>query len=52
MWKYEERDHLGDLDIDGRTVISWILRKIGYEGVGKFYLAQGMAEWWGLVTAF
>jgi hypothetical protein len=40
MWKYEERDNLGDLSIDGGSVISLIFRQIGCECV-----AQGMAEW-------
>jgi hypothetical protein len=37
--KWKERDHFGDLDIDGRIILKWMLNEIGLEGVDWINLA-------------
>ena len=45
-----ERDHLQDLDVDGRVVLKWIFKKSN--GVmGWIYLAQDRDRWQALVNA-
>jgi len=45
-----QRDHLEDLDADGRIILRWIFRKwdVGHDWID---LAQDTDRWWALVNA-
>jgi hypothetical protein len=43
------RDYVEDMAINGRIMLGWNLREIGWEGVDWFHLAQGKDQWWALV---
>jgi hypothetical protein len=45
------RDHLKDLDTDGRIISKVVLRRLGREGMGWMNLAECRDEWQGLVNA-
>jgi hypothetical protein len=36
----KERDHWEDQDVVGRTILKWILREIGWDGVDWMYMAE------------
>jgi hypothetical protein len=42
-----KEDHLGDLGIDGRIILTWILKKLGVDWI---QVAQDRAQWWALVN--
>jgi hypothetical protein len=42
------RDNLGDLDINGRIILKFILKR-GCNGVGWLYLTQDRVQWQVLV---
>jgi len=46
-----ERDHLGDLGIDGRIILRWIFRKWGVGCMDWIELAQDRDRWRALVNA-
>jgi len=46
-----ERDHLEDLGVDGRIILSWIFRKWNVGGMDWIDLAQDGDRWWMLVNA-
>jgi hypothetical protein len=39
---------LADLNVDGRIILEWILRKYGGECVEWIRLAQDSDQWWAL----
>jgi hypothetical protein len=43
VWKHGGRDHLEELDVDGRTILQWIFKKWDGEGVwiGLIWLRVG-----------
>jgi hypothetical protein len=43
-WKPRRQDHSEDLGVDGRIILEWILREIGWEGVDWLYLAQDRGQ--------
>jgi hypothetical protein len=40
----EKRYHFGNLDVNRRIILKWILKK--YENVDLFQVAQDRAHWW------
>jgi hypothetical protein len=44
------KDNFGDVDIDGRIVLRWDLKKIGREGMDWIHVAQDKVQWWTLVN--
>jgi hypothetical protein len=44
------RGHSGNIGVNGRIILKWILGKMGRECVGWNYLAQGMDRWRHLVN--
>jgi len=36
MGKYEERDHLEDLDLDGMIILNWIFKKYNGRAWARF----------------
>ena len=52
MWgNLREREHLGDLGIDGRLMLRWISRKWDVGGMDWIELAQDRDRWRALVNA-
>jgi hypothetical protein len=48
----KEKDHCEDQDVDGWTILKWILvREIGWDGIDWIYLAQVRDQWRALVNA-
>ena len=47
----EERNHLGDLDVDGRIILRWIFGKWDVGAWTRIDLAQDRDRWRALVTA-
>jgi hypothetical protein len=47
----EEKKHLEDLGVDGRTILSWIFKKVGCGGMDCIVLAQDRGRWRALVNA-
>jgi len=45
-----ERDHLGDLDVDGRIILRWIFRQWEVRGMDWIKLAQDRDKWRALVN--
>jgi len=43
----KERHHLEDIDVDGRIILKWILKKYGVDWI---QLAQDRVQWWVLVN--
>jgi hypothetical protein len=43
----KRRDHLEYIGIDGRTILSWILRKLVMDWI---HLAQDRDQWWAVVN--
>ena len=46
-----ERDHLGDLGVDGRIILGQIFRKLDVGGMDWIELAQDRDRWRALVNA-
>jgi hypothetical protein len=46
-----ERNHLGDLGVDGRIIVEWILKKVGWGGMHWIELTQDRGRWRALVEA-
>jgi hypothetical protein len=46
----KERDHWEDQDVGGWTILNWILREIGWDGVDWIELAQDRGQWRALVN--
>jgi len=44
-----ERKQLGDLGVDGRIIIEWILKKVGWGGMHWIELTQDRGRWRALV---
>jgi hypothetical protein len=44
------RHHLKDLGVDGRLILVWIFREIGWEGVNWIHLSQNWGLWHVLVN--
>jgi len=42
----KERDHLQDLDADGRIKLKWFLRGTGRDGADCIHPAQDTVQWW------
>jgi hypothetical protein len=42
---FKRRDHPEDLGVDGKIILKWILREIGWEVVGWIHLSQDRAQW-------
>jgi len=40
-----ERDHLEKLGVDGRIILDWIFREIGWEGMNWVHLSQDRDQW-------
>jgi hypothetical protein len=51
LGKPEERDHLGDPDVDGRIILRRIFRKWDVGGMDRIELAQDRDRWRALVNA-
>jgi hypothetical protein len=50
LWESQkERDHWGDQDVCGWTILKWILREIGWDGVDWMDMAQDRDQWRALV---
>jgi hypothetical protein len=49
--KPEERNHLEDPGVDGRTILKWIFRDAGWDSVDWIDLAQDRDRWLALVRA-
>jgi len=47
----KEEDHLGDPNLDGRTILRWIFREWEVGGVDWIELAQDRDRWRALVNA-
>jgi hypothetical protein len=45
-----KRINLGNLGVDGRIILKWILNTWGCEGVDLLYLAQYMVQWQTIVN--
>jgi hypothetical protein len=48
--RHEQREHKEDLDVGGRTIIKWILRDVGWDGMDMIDLAQNRDQWRALVN--
>jgi hypothetical protein len=44
------RDHWEDLDVGWWTILTWILREIGWDGIDWIDLAQDRDQWRALVN--
>jgi hypothetical protein len=44
------RDHSEDLGVDGKIILEWILRELGWKGVDWIYLAQDRDRWRALLN--
>jgi hypothetical protein len=44
------RDHSEDIGIDGRIILSWILKEAGFEIVDWIDQVQDRDWWWALVN--
>jgi hypothetical protein len=40
-----EREHLVDLDLDGKIIVTWILKMCGGAGRGFIWLRRGQDRW-------
>jgi hypothetical protein len=47
----KERYHLEDQDVDGWTILKWILREVGWDGRDWIDLAQERDRWRAHVNA-
>jgi len=45
-----EGDYLGDPGLDGRIILRWIFKKVGWEGMDYIGLAQDRDRWRALVN--
>jgi hypothetical protein len=45
-----ERDHWEHLDVGGWTILKWILREIGWDGMDWIDLAQDRDQWRALLN--
>jgi hypothetical protein len=43
--KPERRDLSEDIGVDGRIILEWILKEIGWEGMDCIHLAQDRCQW-------
>ena len=52
FWRGEMRkkEHLEDLSIEGRVILKWIFKNVGWEGVDFIGLAQDRDRWRDLVN--
>jgi hypothetical protein len=41
---------MGDLDVDGRVILKWLLKETGYEGMNWIQVIHNRVQWWGLVN--
>jgi hypothetical protein len=46
----KERDHWEDQDVGGWTILKWILREIGWDGMDWIELAQDRNQWRALLN--
>jgi hypothetical protein len=46
----KKRDHLEDQDVGGWTILNWILRETGWDGVDWIDMAQDRDQWRALVN--
>jgi hypothetical protein len=46
----KEGDHWEDQDVGGWTILKWILREIGWDGMDWIDLAQDRDQWRALVN--
>jgi hypothetical protein len=44
------RDHSEDPGVDGKMILEWILREMGWEGVEWIHLAQDRDQWQAVVN--
>jgi len=44
------RGRMGDLDVDGRVILKWLLKETGYEGMNWIQVIHNRVQWWGLVN--
>jgi hypothetical protein len=44
------RGHLGDVGVDVRRELKWILKETGHKSVGWFHLAQDRDQWRALMN--
>jgi len=51
LGNFRERDHLEDLGVDGRIILSWIIQEVGCEGTEWIHLAQDRDRWRALINA-
>jgi hypothetical protein len=50
-WEMQkERDHGEDKDVGGWTILKWILREIGWDGMDWINLAEDSDRWRALVN--
>jgi hypothetical protein len=45
-----ETDHLEDLGLDGKVILRFILKEIGWEGMNWIDLAKDRDKWWAVVN--
>jgi len=49
--KPEGNNHLEDPDVDGKIILKWIFREVGWEGKDWIDLVQNSDDWRALVNA-
>jgi hypothetical protein len=49
-WESEKERHWGGQDVGGWTILKWILREIGWNGVDWTDMAQDRNQWRALVN--
>jgi hypothetical protein len=50
-WETQKvRDHWENLDVGGWTILKWILREIGWDGMDRIDVAQHRDQWRALLN--